>query len=104
MFGAKAQTALLEKGLAFELEMVPFDMGRLYEPKHSEVMRINPKRQVPVLVNGELEIFNSTQIFEYLEDLVPFAVAMARRSRCARPRSAHRAQVRRGLLSRTSFG
>ena len=51
--------------------MVPFDMGRLYEPKHPEVVRINPKRQVPVLVDGDLEIFDSTQIFEYLEDLVP---------------------------------
>ena len=71
MFGAKAQIALHEKGLAFELEMVPFEMDRLYEPKHPEVERINPKRQVPVLVDGELEIFDSTQIFEYLEDLAP---------------------------------
>lgn len=71
MFGAKAQIALLEKNVAFELEMVPFEMGRLYEPKHPDVVRINPKRQVPVLVDGDLEIFDSTQIFEYLEDLVP---------------------------------
>jgi glutathione S-transferase len=71
MFGAKAQIALLEKNLGFELEMVPFGTGRLYEPKHPEVVRINPKRQVPVLVDGDLEIFDSTQIFEYLEDLVP---------------------------------
>jgi glutathione S-transferase len=35
------------------------------------VLRINPKRQVPVLVHGDLEIFDSTQIFEYLEDLRP---------------------------------
>ena len=33
MFGAKAQIAMLEKGLPFELVMVPFDMARLYEPK-----------------------------------------------------------------------
>jgi glutathione S-transferase len=71
MFGAKAQIAALEKGLAFELVMVPFDMQRLYEPRHPEVLRINPKRQVPVLVHGDLEIFDSTQIFEYLEDLRP---------------------------------
>src|SRR6185312_1620803 len=51
--------------------MVPFDMQRLYEPKHPEVLRINPKRQVPVLIHGDLEIFDSTQIFEYLEDLKP---------------------------------
>ena len=71
MFGAKVQIALLEKGLPFALEMVPFDFHRLYEPKHPEVLRINPKRQVPVLVHGDLEIFDSTQIFEYLEDLAP---------------------------------
>jgi glutathione S-transferase len=71
MFGAKAQIAVLEKGLACEVVMVPFDMDRLYEPKHPEVVRINPKRQVPVLVDGDLEIFDSTQIFEYLEDLKP---------------------------------
>lgn len=71
MFGAKAQIALLEKGLDFELVMVPFDFDALYTPKHTEVLRINPKRQVPVLVHGDLEIFDSTQIFEYLEDLQP---------------------------------
>jgi hypothetical protein len=43
MFGAKAQIAVLEKGLACEVVMVPFDMDRLYEPKHREVMQINPK-------------------------------------------------------------
>jgi glutathione S-transferase len=71
MFGAKADIALREKGLDFELVMVPFDMQRLYEPKHPEVARINPKRQVPVLIHGDLEIFDSTQIFEYLEELKP---------------------------------
>ena len=71
MFGAKAQIAALEKGVDFELVMVPFDMQRLYEPKHPDVARINPKRQVPVLIHGDVEIFDSTQIFEYLEDLKP---------------------------------
>jgi glutathione S-transferase len=71
MFGAKAQIAALEKGLAFELVMVPFDFDRLYTPRHPEVVRINPKQQVPVLVDGDLEIFDSTQIFEYLEDRIP---------------------------------
>jgi len=71
MFGAKVQIAALEKGLDFELVMVPYDSARGYDPKHPEVLRINPKRQVPVFVHGEVEIFDSTQIFEYLEDLVP---------------------------------
>lgn len=75
MFGAKAEIAAREKGLDVELIMVPFEMKRLYEPKHPEVVRINPKRQVPVLVDdgpdGDLEIFDSTQIFEYFESVKP---------------------------------
>jgi glutathione S-transferase len=71
MFGAKAQIAALEKGIAIEAVMVPFDRDDNYEPRHPEVLRINPKRQVPVLIDGEVEIFDSTQIFEYLEDRVP---------------------------------
>src|SRR5215207_4311595 len=69
MFGAKAEIAALEKSLEFELVMVPFEMATLYQPKHPEVLRINPKRQVPVLIDGDLELFDSTQIFEYLESL-----------------------------------
>jgi glutathione S-transferase len=71
MFGAKVEIAMREKGLEFELEMVPFDPARGYDPKHPEVLRVNPKRQVPVLIDGDLELFDSTQIFEYLEDLQP---------------------------------
>jgi glutathione S-transferase len=71
MFGAKVQIAALEKGLDFDLIMVAYDSHLGYSPKHPEVLRINPKGQVPVLVHGGLEIFDSTQIFEYLEDLRP---------------------------------
>ena len=76
MFGAKVQIAALEKGIAFELVMVPFDRDDRYLPLHPEVARINPKNQVPVLIDtsvsdGPLELFDSTQLFEYLEDLKP---------------------------------
>jgi len=71
MFGAKVQIAALEKGLPVDLVMVPFDFHALYAPKHPDVLRINPKGQVPVLVHGDLELFDSTQIFEYFEDLQP---------------------------------
>jgi glutathione S-transferase len=71
MFGAKAEIAAREKQLDVELVMVPFEMRTLYQPKHPEVLRINPKRQVPVLIDGDLEIFDSTQIFEYFETLRP---------------------------------
>jgi glutathione S-transferase len=71
MFGAKAEIAAREKGLDFELIMVPFEMKALYQPKHPDVLRINPKRQVPVLIDGDLELFDSTQIFEYFESVKP---------------------------------
>src|SRR5882724_7995161 len=71
MFGAKAEIAGHEKGLDFELIMVPFEMKTLYQPRHPDVLRINPKRQVPVVVDGDLEIFDSTQIFEYFETVKP---------------------------------
>ena len=71
MFGAKVEIATREKGIAFDLVMVPFEFGPGYAPKHPEVLRINPKGQVPVLVDGDVEIFDSTQIFEYLEHKWP---------------------------------
>jgi glutathione S-transferase len=71
MFGAKAEIALREKGVEFELEMVAFSQAQGYSPKHPEVLRVNPKRQVPVLIDAEVEIFDSTQIFEYAEHRWP---------------------------------
>ena len=87
MFGAKAQIAALEKGLDFELIMVPFEMKRLYHPKHPEVVRVNPKQQVPILIHGDVEIFDSTQIFEYFEHLQPAAAALAAADPAARARA-----------------
>ena len=71
MFGAKVEIAAREKDIDFELIMVPFDMKRRYDPRHPEVLRINPKRQVPVVIDGSVEIFDSTQIFEYFEHSRP---------------------------------
>lgn len=71
MFGAKVEIALREKGVKFDLEMVAFSQEKGYSPRHPEVLRINPKRQVPVLIDGEVELFDSTQIFEYLEHRYP---------------------------------
>jgi glutathione S-transferase len=85
MFGAKVQIAAIEKGIALDLVMVPFTQAEGYSPKNPEVVRINPKKQVPVLVHGDLEIFDSTQILEYLEELKPepalWLTGIARRAR-----------------------
>jgi glutathione S-transferase len=71
LFSAKVRVALAEKGLPYDLVSVPFSRKDGYSPKHPEVLRINPKAQVPVLVDGDLELFDSTLILEYLEDRHP---------------------------------
>ena len=71
MFGAKVQIAALEKGLVFHARMVALGINARYEPRHPEVLRVNPKHQVPVLIDDDVALYDSTQIFEYLEDVAP---------------------------------
>lgn len=80
LFSRKVEIALSEKGLAegrdYEREMVPFSQERGYQPKHPVVLAVNPKGQVPVLIidgliDGDLRLFDSTLILEYLEDRFP---------------------------------
>jgi glutathione S-transferase len=71
LFSRKVEIVLGEKGLAFEREMVPFSQAKGYSPKHPGVLAANPKAQVPVLVDGDLTLFDSTTIAEYLEDAYP---------------------------------
>jgi len=71
VFGRKADMALLEKGRLCERVIVPFSQTKGYNPKHPEVLVANLKGQVPVRVEGEVAVFDSTVIFEYLEDAYP---------------------------------
>ena len=71
LFTGKVRIALDEKGLAYELVSVPFDRTHGYQPKHPDVLALNPKGQVPVLVDGGVVLFDSTIILEYLEDRYP---------------------------------
>ena len=86
LFSRKVEIALREKAIAFEREMVPFSQAQGYAPKHPKVLAANPKGQVPVLVDGDLRLFDSTLIFEYLEESHPqpplFPPGPAERARC----------------------
>jgi glutathione S-transferase len=88
LFTAKVRIALDEKGLPYERVEVGWSLERRYEPHHPDVVRLNPKRQVPVLVDGALAVYDSTQIFEYLEDRYPepplYPSDPAGRARCRR--------------------
>ncbi len=71
LFGKKVELALGEKGLDFERVLVPFSQSKGYAPKHPDVLAINPKGQVPVLIDRDLRLYDSTVILEYLEDAYP---------------------------------
>lgn len=71
LFSRKVEIVLAEKQLAYERIMVPFSQAEGYFPKHPDVLAANPKGQVPVLVDGDLTLFDSTVINEYLEDAYP---------------------------------
>lgn len=71
LFSRKVEIVLAEKGLAFERVLVPFSQTKGYAPKHPAVLAANPKTQVPVLVDGDVTLYDSTVIAEYLEDKYP---------------------------------
>lgn len=71
LFSRKVGIALREKGLDFAEDLVPFTQERGYQPKHPVVLASNPKGQVPVLIDGDLVLSDSTVILEYLEDAYP---------------------------------
>ena len=86
LFTAKVRVALDEKRLACELVSVSFSRAGVYQPKHPDVLAINPKGQVPVLVDGPVALYDSTIILEYLEDRYPepplYPRDVAERARC----------------------
>ena len=86
LFSRKVEIALNEKGIAYEREFVAFSQERGYEPRHPAVLAANPKRQVPVLIDGDLVLFDSTVILEYLDELYPepplYPATPQERARC----------------------
>jgi glutathione S-transferase len=86
LFSRKVEVALREKGLRYERVMVPFSQSEGYKPKDPAVLAANPKGQVPVLMDGDLTLYDSTVILEYLEDAYPspplYPAAPAERAVC----------------------
>lgn len=86
LFTAKVRIALAEKALPYERIEVGWSKRDRYLPHHADVVAINPKRQVPCLVDGDVTLYDSTVILEYLEDRYPDPPLMPRdpagRARC----------------------
>ena len=86
LFSRKIEIVLAEKNLAYERVLAPFSQTRGYAPKHPAVLAANPKGQVPVLIDGDVTLYDSTVIAEYLEDKYPIPSLFPRepeaRARC----------------------
>jgi len=67
-FGQKIRIVLAEKGLSYELIEVDLAQG---EQRRPDFLRLNPFARVPVLVDEDTTIYDSTIIAEYLEDEYP---------------------------------
>ena len=67
-FGQKVRIVLAEKELSYEFVNVDLRKG---DQKKPEFLRLNPFGKVPVLVDEEVVVYDSTVINEYLEDEYP---------------------------------
>jgi glutathione S-transferase len=85
VFSAKPRIAMFEKAIEHEIRLVNWTPATGWI-KPEELPRLNPKAQIPVLVDGEAVIPDSTIILEYLEERAPrtalFPTGAAERARC----------------------
>lgn len=64
----RVQLALEHKALPYELELLSFSAGDTRKP---EFVALNPRHRVPVLVDGDFVLYESTAIVEYLDEAYP---------------------------------
>src|SRR6185369_14436160 len=85
-FSAKVRIALAEKKLDCEILDIPWSRKTLWGPKPPEFLAVSPHGRVPVLIDGDVAVYDSTVICEYLEDRFPkpplFPAGAAGRARC----------------------
>jgi len=67
-FGQKVRIALAEKSLSYELASIDISKG---EQRLPEIRRLNPYGRVPILVDEDTVVYDSTIINEYLDDEYP---------------------------------
>ncbi len=84
-FSVKIRIACAEKGIAVTILEVPWSRQTLFS-KPKEFLAVSPRGEVPVLVDGDLVLYDSTVINQYLEEKYPEPALMPRdlvaRARC----------------------
>ena len=83
---AKVRIALAEKGIAYETLDLVWTKANAWGEKPPAFLEVSPRGQVPVLVDDEVTVHDSTVINEYLEDKFPepalFPNGAVARARC----------------------
>jgi len=74
-YAQKCKIALYEKGVEFEAVLPDLLSGRT---PSAEFSTVNPRLEVPTLVDGETSIFDSTIILEYIEERWPSPALLPR--------------------------
>jgi len=67
-FAWRAQLALEHKALPYELKVLSFAAGDTRKP---EFVALNPRHRVPVLVDADFVLYESSAIIEYLDEAYP---------------------------------
>jgi glutathione S-transferase len=69
-FGTKVKMAMLEKGIAFETREPDLQAAQAGND-HELTSVSSPRLEIPLLIDGDVGVFDSTIILEYLEDRWP---------------------------------
>jgi glutathione S-transferase len=85
-FSAKVRMVCAEKGITPEIREIAWSRQTLWGPKPKQFLSVSPRGQVPVLVDDDLVLFDSTVIDEYLDETYP-EPALLPRERRARARA-----------------
>lgn len=73
-FAQKVRVVLVEKELEYETVFVDLRTGE--HRQNAEFLKLNPYGKVPVLVDDDVVVYDSTLINEYLEDEYPHPALM----------------------------
>ncbi len=71
VFSAKVRIAAAEKGVSLDIRELPWTRAAGWGEKPAALLAVSPRGEVPVLVDGDLAVFDSTVINEYLEERCP---------------------------------
>lgn len=85
-FSGKIRIYMRERAIPFDCHEVPWSKTSLWGPKPEAFLAASPRGEVPALIDGSVSVFDSTLIWQYLEEAYPeqplFPTDLADRAAC----------------------